>query len=318
MQAIVVENLTKKFGDIVAVNNISFKVNKGEIFSFLGPNGAGKTTTIHILVTILKPTSGNAFVAGYDVLKEAKEVRKRIGIVFQEPSLDTNLTAYENLYIHGGIYGYYGNQLKSKIDELLKFVELENFKNKVVKTFSGGMARRLEVAKALIHEPEILFLDEPTIGLDPQTRARIWDYIEKLRDEKEITIFLTTHYMEEAEQLSDRIAIIDNGKIVAYDTPENLKSMIGEDIIYINAEPLECFDGDFANDCKILEDGRIKISVNNASSAIPKIFEIAQKKGIKIKNIAYHKPTLNDVFIHLTGKELRDKENSSPKIRRRF
>ncbi|MEM2935501.1 MAG: ATP-binding cassette domain-containing protein, partial [Candidatus Thermoplasmatota archaeon] len=225
MHAIVVENLTKRFGDILAVNNISFKVNKGEIFSFLGPNGAGKTTTIHILVTILKPTSGNAFVARYNVLKEAREVRKRIGIVFQEPSLDTNLTAYENLCIHGGIYGYSRSDLKNKIDELLKFVELENFKNKVVKTFSGGMARRLEVAKALIHEPEILFLDEPTIGLDPQTRSRIWEYIEKLRDEKDITIFLTTHYMDEAEQLSDRIAIIDNGKIVAYDNPENLKSM---------------------------------------------------------------------------------------------
>jgi ABC-2 type transport system ATP-binding protein len=318
MHAIVVENLTKRFGEIVAVNNVSFKVNKGEIFSFLGPNGAGKTTTIHILVTILKPNSGSAFVAGHDVVKEAREVRKKIGIVFQDPSLDTNLTAYENLYIHGGIYGYSSNQLRNKIDELLKFVELENFKNKVVKTFSGGMARRLEVAKALIHEPEILFLDEPTIGLDPQTRARIWEYIEKLRGEKDITIFLTTHYMDEAEQLSDRIAIIDKGKIIAHDTPENLKSMLGEDIIYINAENPECFDEDFAKDCKILEDGRIRISVNNASSAIPKIFEIAQKKGLKINNITYHKPTLNDVFIHLTGKEMRDKENSSQLMRRRF
>ncbi|MBC7081442.1 MAG: ATP-binding cassette domain-containing protein [Thermoplasmatales archaeon] len=318
MYAIVVENLTKKFGELVAVNNVSFKVKSGEIFSFLGPNGAGKTTTIHILVTLLKPTSGSAFVAGHDVLKEAKEVRKKIGIVFQEPSLDVNLTAYENLYIHGGIYGYSSSELKNKIDELLRFVELENFRNKVVKTFSGGMARRLEVAKSLIHEPEILFLDEPTIGLDPQTRVRVWEYIERLREEKDITIFLTTHYMDEAEQLSDRIAIIDNGKLIAYDTPENLKSMLGEDIIYIKAENPECFDEDFTKNCKILEDGRIEINVDNASTAIPKIFEIAQKKGIKINDITYHKPTLNDVFIHLTGKDLRDKENSEPKMRRRF
>ncbi|HDM22935.1 MAG TPA: ATP-binding cassette domain-containing protein, partial [Methanomicrobia archaeon] len=201
MDIISVKNLVKKFEDVTAVDNISFTVKKGEIFAFLGPNGAGKTTTIHILTTLLKPTEGTAIVAGHDVREDSAEIRKRIGIVFQDSSLDRELTAYENMYIHGKIYNVDGRDLRKRIEDLLKFVELGKFKNKVVKNFSGGMIRRLEIARALLHRPEILFLDEPTLGLDPQTRAHIWEYIKNMKEEHEMTIFLTTHYMDEAEQL---------------------------------------------------------------------------------------------------------------------
>ena len=194
-------NLVKKFGDLVAVDNISFGVDKGEIFGFLGPNGAGKTTTINILVTLMKPTSGEAYVGGHDVTKEAIKVREMIGVVFQDNTVDRNLTGYENLYIHGMIYGLRGESLRKRIDDVLEFASLTRFKDMVVKNYSGGMMRRLEIARALMHRPDILFLDEPTLGLDPQTRAKIWDYIVSLREEYDITIFMTTHYMDEAERL---------------------------------------------------------------------------------------------------------------------
>lgn len=306
MYAIEVENLVKKFGDFEAVKGVSFKVRKGEIFAFLGPNGAGKTTTVHILTTLLKPTSGKAIVAGYDVVKDAKEVRKRIGIVFQDPSVDRDLTAYENMLVHGGVYGLRGRELKEKIEELLKFVELWEFRNKLVKYFSGGMQRRLEIARSLLHHPEVLFLDEPTLGLDPQTRAHVWSYIEAMREEQEMTIFLTTHYMEEAEKLADRVAIIDHGRIIADGSVEELKKLVGGDVIYLKVEDgAECFETDFGS-CVVLPDGRIRIDVSNASEAIPRIFEAAEKEGIKILEITYHRPTLNDVFLHLTGREIRD------------
>ena len=309
--AIEVKNLTKKFGNFCAVNDVSFKIKKGEIFAFLGPNGAGKTTTINMITTLLRPTSGSIKVAGYDTVKHPNNVRKMIGIVFQDPSLDRELTAYENLYIHGRIYGYKGDDLKNRINNMLKFVELENHANKIVKTFSGGMARRLEIARSLIHKPEILFLDEPTIGLDPQTRSHIWEYIKRMKKEHNMTIFLTTHYMEEAESLADRIAIIDNGKIIAIGTVDELKSIIGNDIIYLkfadnpNIEDVknvlnEHFgNGNMVN--KIFE-----IKVKNANESIPKIFEIALKKNWEILEVSYRKPTLNDVFIHLTGKSIRE------------
>ncbi|AFK22964.1 ATP-binding cassette domain-containing protein [Pyrococcus sp. ST04] len=310
MYAIEVENLVKKYGDFTAVKGISFKVKKGEIFAFLGPNGAGKTTTVHVLTTLLKPTSGRATVAGHDVVEEPMEVRKKIGIVFQDPSVDRELTAYENMYIHGRIYGLGGKELKEKIEKLLKFVELWQFKNRPVKYFSGGMQRRLEIARALLHEPEILFLDEPTIGLDPQTRAHIWDYIRTMKEEHDMTIFLTTHYMDEAEQLADRIAIIDHGKIIAEGTAEELKKLVGNDIIYLRLESpkedLKCLKADFIRGCKLLPDGRVRIDVENATEALPKLFELAQKSGVKILEVTYHRPTLNDVFLHLTGREIRD------------
>ena len=308
--AITANNLVKKYGDFTAVKGVSFKVKKGEIFAFLGPNGAGKTTTIHMLVTLLKPTSGNATVAGYDIIKESHEVRKKIGIVFQDPSLDRELTAYENMYIHGKIYGLTGDKLKKRIMEMLRFVELEEFKDRQVKFFSGGMQRRLEIARALIHEPEILFLDEPTIGLDPQTRAHIWEYIKRMKEEHEMTIFLTTHYMDEAEQLADRIAIIDHGKIIAEGTSEELKKLVGNDVIYIRIangkEGIKCLKADFIRGCKVLPDGRVRLEVMNAAEALPKLFELAQQNDIKILEVTYHRPTLNDVFLYLTGRELRE------------
>ncbi|MFA4639636.1 ATP-binding cassette domain-containing protein [Pyrococcus kukulkanii] len=310
MYAIEVKDLVKKYGDFTAVKGISFKVKKGEIFAFLGPNGAGKTTTVHVLTTLLKPTSGKAIVAGHDVVKEPMEVRKKIGIVFQDPSVDRELTAYENMYIHGRIYGLGGRELKEKIERLLKFVELWKFKDRPVKYFSGGMQRRLEIARALLHEPEILFLDEPTIGLDPQTRARIWDYIKTMKEEHDMTIFLTTHYMDEAEQLADKIAIIDHGKIIAEGTAEELKKLVGNDIIYLRLESpkeeLKCLKADFIRGCKLLPDGRVRIDVENATEALPKLFELAQRSGVKILEVTYHRPTLNDVFLHLTGREIRD------------
>ncbi|NJE08845.1 ATP-binding cassette domain-containing protein [Thermococcus sp. M39] len=312
--AIIADNLVKKYGDFTAVKGVSFKVRKGEIFAFLGPNGAGKTTTIHMLVTLLKPTSGKATVAGYDVVKEPDKVRKKIGIVFQDPSLDRELTAYENMYIHGKIYGLSGDKLKKRIMEMLKFVELEEFKDRQVKFFSGGMQRRLEIARALIHEPEVLFLDEPTIGLDPQTRAHIWEYIKRMKEEHEMTIFLTTHYMDEAEQLADRIAIIDHGKIIAEGTSEELKKLIGNDVIYIRIangkEGIKCLNADFIRGCKVLPDGRVRLEVVNAAEALPKLFELAQQYGVKILEVTYHRPTLNDVFLYLTGRELREESAS--------
>ncbi|AEC51006.1 daunorubicin resistance ATP-binding protein [Pyrococcus sp. NA2] len=313
--AIEVDKLVKKYGDFEAVKGISFKVKKGEIFAFLGPNGAGKTTTVHVLTTLLKPTSGKAIVAGYDVVEEPQEVRKRIGIVFQDPSLDRELTAYENMYIHGRIYGLGGKELREKIEELLKFVELWKFKDKPVKYFSGGMQRRLEIARALIHEPEILFLDEPTIGLDPQTRAHIWDYIRTMKEEHDMTIFLTTHYMDEAEQLADRIAIIDHGRIIAEGTAEELKKLVGNDIIYLRLESpkeeLKCLKAEFIRGCKVLPDGRVRLDVGNAAEALPKLFELAQRNGIRILEVTYHRPTLNDVFLHLTGREIREESGES-------
>jgi len=218
-----VENLTKKFGDFIAVDNVSFSVNKGEIFAFLGPNGAGKTTTIKMLTTLLRPTSGVIYVSGKDPAKDQNEVRRSFGIVFQDPSLDDELTAYENMEFHGVLYGVPKEIRKARIEQLLKFVELWDRKDKLVKNFSGGMKRRLEVARGLIHHPKILFLDEPTLGLDPQTRSHIWSYIRKLSNEEKMTVFFTTHYMEEAEKIAQKVAVIDNGKIAAKGTPSELK-----------------------------------------------------------------------------------------------
>lgn len=306
----VAERLVKKYGEVLALRGVSFRVRRGEIFGFLGPNGAGKTTTMHILATLLKPTSGRAVVAGYDVLEEPREVRKRIGMVFQDPSLDTDLTAYENLYIHGKLYGVRGRELEERIRELLEFVELWEHRDRLVKTFSGGMRRRLEVARALLHDPEILFLDEPTLGLDPQTRAHIWEYIKRLRREKGVTIFLTTHYMDEAEELCDEIAIIDRGRIIAEGTAEQLKSMIGDEIVYLtvegNGDPCRTLSMGFVKECRRLGGSRLSLRVVNASEALPLLIQRASESGFKVREASYRRPTLNDVFLHLTGREIRD------------
>ncbi len=309
MNAIEVENLVKRYGDFEAVRGISFGIKRGKIFAFLGPNGAGKTTTVHVLTTLLKPTSGGATVAGHDVVEEPDAVRRKIGIVFQDMSLDSELTAYENMFIHGRIYGLGGNELKDKIERLLKFVELWGFRDRQVKTFSGGMQRRLEIARSLLHEPEVLFLDEPTIGLDPQTRAHIWDYIRAMKEEHDMTVFLTTHYMDEAEMLADRIAIMDHGKIIAEGTADELKGLIDNDVIYLRIkapEELRCLKANFIRGCRLLPDGRVRLDVENAAGALPRLFELASRGGIKILEVTYHRPTLNDVFLHLTGREIRE------------
>ncbi len=229
--AIHVENLTKRFDDLVAVDNISFEIAQGEIFGLLGPNGAGKTTTISMLATMLRPTSGSATVNGMDIERDQDGVRNSIGIVFQDQSLDEELTAYENMDFHGRLYRIPSETRHQRIGELLDLVGLSDRKDDIVKTFSGGMRRRLEIARGLLHHPSVLFLDEPTLGLDPQTRNLLWEYIANLAEEKGITIILTTHYMEEADRLCNRVAIIDHGKIVALDTPDNLKNAIGGDVV---------------------------------------------------------------------------------------
>jgi len=229
-----VKNLTKKFNGLTAVDDVSFEVKKGEIFGFLGPNGAGKSTTINMLSTILSPTEGEAFINKFNVLSQKDEVRKSIGLVFQDPSLDDRLTAEENLRFHAKLYGVPSNEFQKRKQEVLELVDLWDRRDDIVKNFSGGMKRRLEIARGLLHYPAVLFLDEPTIGLDPQTRAHLWDYILRLKREKEMTIFMTTHYMNEAEYC-DRIAIIDHGKIVASGTPRELKKQVGGDIIRMSS-----------------------------------------------------------------------------------
>ncbi|WP_297548075.1 ATP-binding cassette domain-containing protein [Thermococcus sp.] len=320
MDAIIVENLVKRYGDFEAVRGVSFRVKKGEVFAFLGPNGAGKTTTVHVLTTLLRPTSGKAVVAGHDVVEEPEEVRKRIGIVFQEPSVDRELTAWENLLIHGMIYGLSREEIRDRGRELLQFVELWEFRDRPLKFFSGGMQRRFEIARSLLHEPEVLFLDEPTIGLDPQTRAHIWDYIRTMKREKGVTIFLTTHYMDEAELLADRIAIIDRGRIIAEGTAEELKRLVGNDVIYLRFEErAKCIEAEFVKGCRVLPDGRVRLDVDNAAEALPKLFEVSKEMNLKITEVTYHRPTLNDVFLHLTGREIRDgEENPLKGIMRRW
>lgn len=314
-KVIEVLNLTKKFGDFTAVDNVRFDVYEGEIFGFLGPNGAGKTTTINMLITLLKPTSGEAYVAGYNVVKEPYRVRRMIGVVFQDPTIDRYLTGYENMYIHGLIYGLPREKIRNRIDELLKFVDLYEFRDKPVKTYSGGMIRRLEIARSLLHIPKILFLDEPTLGLDPQTRAKIWEYIERLRYEHNVTIFMTTHYMDEAEKLCDRIAIIDHGRIIALDTPENLIKMVGDEVVYvrIDGQPIDIDKlrgiNSYIKDVEI-RSNQIIFSVSNSSKAIPTILEHLVGLGVDVQEVKYHKPDMGDVFLKLTGRDLRDDEGS--------
>ena len=318
MDVIEIEGLTKRFGDVLAVDNVSFKVKKGEIFGFLGPNGAGKTTLLNILVTVLKPTSGTARVAGYDVLKYPLKVREKIGVVFQDITLDRELTGRENLWIHGRVYGVNTSRLKKRIDELSRFIELEKWIDVQVKKYSGGMMRRLEIARALIHNPEILFLDEPTLGLDPQTRVHVWDYIKRLRREHGITVFLTTHYMDEAEKLCDRVAIIDHGKIISMGKPEDLTRQIDREIVYVRVDEADGFkvekmfkalgENGFVEGFRMLEDKTLRFLVDDASKAIPKIFEVLQGFKVRIREVKYSKPTLEDIFLQLTGKSLREYE----------
>jgi len=310
------KELTKVFNGLTAVDHVNFKVRKGEIFGFLGPNGAGKTTTISMLITLLKPTYGEAWVAGFNVVEEPHEVRKRIGVVFQDSTVDGRLTGWENLWIHGRMYGMGRDELRERIEWALEFVELQKWADVVVKKYSGGMVRRLEIARALLCQPEVLFLDEPTLGLDPQTRAHIWDYIEELRREESLTVFLTTHYMDEADRLCDRVAVIDHGRIIASGTPEELKRSLGVGVVYLkfaNEEDATVFlrtlkETGFVDDVRMIGKGSIAVSTKDAPSVIPMLFREASNLGLAIAEVSYRMPTLDDVFLNLTGRGLRESE----------
>lgn len=301
---IIVESLTKQFGNINAVDEISFEVQSGTIFGFLGPNGAGKTTTINILCTLMSPTSGKASIDGHDCMKESSEVRKKMGIVFQDNTLDKELTAYENLLFHSYLYNISKRVRKIKIDDALNFVYLYERKDEPVKRFSGGMKRRLEVARAIIHQPKVLFLDEPTLGLDPQSRTNLWEFISELPKKHDVTVFMTTHYMEEAE-ICNKIAIIDKGKIIAQGSPNELKKMVGGDVIYLKTKD------NFAaiNEIKKMlnleaeeKGGEVFISVSKGDACIPKFINTL---GDMVISVRLQRPTLNDVFLKLTGKTIR-------------
>ncbi|MEI6292357.1 MAG: ATP-binding cassette domain-containing protein [Methanomicrobiales archaeon] len=319
--AIHVNHLTRKFNELVAVNDISFEIEQGEIFGLLGPNGAGKTTTLAMLSTMLKPTSGSATVNGMDIEHNEDGVRKSIGIVFQDQSLDEELTAWENMDFHARLYRIPGEFREQRINELLDLVELKDRKNDIVKTFSGGMRRRLEIARGLLHRPAVLFLDEPTLGLDPQTRNHLWQYIATLNKEHGITIILTTHYMEEADRLCNRIAIIDHGKIIALDTPANLKDGIGGDVVTIkSSDPAAIVSALNEPWVSRIEqhNGQVTISLQNAELHVSTIVTLLNRKEIAIESISIHKPTLEDVFLSFTGKTIREEEASGKENMRMY
>ncbi len=315
MDIIKVNKLSKTFGSLKAVNQISFNVREGEIFGLLGPNGAGKTTTIKMLTTLIKSTSGAALLNGSSINKDQNSIRKSIGIIFQDPSLDDELTGRENLEFHAILYNIKKQHMKEKIAEILKLVELEDKADTLVKNYSGGMKRRLEIGRGLVHEPKILFLDEPTVGLDPQTRRHIWEYIKKLNESKRVTVILTTHYIEEADYLCDRVAFVDHGKIVALDTPKALKAKMGGDIISLgvnmNGSLLESKFKHIKGVKKIVtHDNYVDITIENGEQRIPEVVSIAESNKIIINSVNLHKPSLEDVFIYYTGNKIREEEGS--------
>ena len=316
LYSIETKSLTKSFGDVVAVNDISFSVQQGEIFGFLGPNGAGKSTTMMILTSLLKPTSGHALISGFDVTVDPKQVRKNIGYVQQESTVDEYLTGRENLLLQAKLNHIPKNEISKRIDEVLELIELVDKQDQAVVTYSGGMRKRLDIAGGLLHRPKVLFLDEPTVGLDIQTRRKIWEYIKKIHTEFEMTIFVSTHYMEEADQLCDRVGIIDNGKIQIIDSPENMKNAMGNEVISIVLGNDENHDSlmseikkiEFVK--KINQDGsKLTLFASNGTEVIPKIFQISSDLGIKIQSISLTQPTLDDVFISYTGHEIRDDDS---------
>lgn len=307
--AIQVEGLTKDYNGFRAVNQISFSVGHGSVFGFLGPNGAGKTTTIKMLCTLLRPSGGEARVAGHSVFRHPMEVRRSIGIIFQEPTLDERLTAYENLKFHGILYGMRGSSLEKRITEVLQLVQLSEKQTQMVKTFSGGMKRRLELARGLMHTPGILFLDEPTLGLDPQTRVHIWDYLKSLRKHGNLTLFLTTHYMDEAENC-DEIAIIDRGQIVALDSPARLKAQVSGSVVALktgdDARAVDFLRLRYQLEPKLDSEG-VHVEVLEPEKWLPGFL---RESPVPVESLNVHRPTLEDVFIHLTGKEIREEEGS--------
>jgi ABC-2 type transport system ATP-binding protein len=301
--------LTRSFNSLTAVDKLDITVESGEIFGLLGPNGAGKTTTISMLCTILKPTSGTAKVNGFDIIKEAMQVRRSIGIVFQDPSIDDRLTGRENLFMHANLYGVPSSEQKNRIDSVLKLVELEDRADDLMRTYSGGMRRRLELARGLIHYPKVLFLDEPTVGLDPQTRDHVWKYIRELKEAHDITVVLTTHYMDEADRLSDRIAIMDYGKIIALDTPAKLKETLEGDVIIIKANNPDAVLSLVTEKMGLPQahvvNGNVEVTVKNGKSMLPRIVDAATHNNIFVESISLREPNLEDVFLYYTGRTIR-------------
>lgn len=299
-----IRNLTKRYEKLIAVDNLNLDIEQNEVFGLLGPNGAGKTTLIHMLATLLKPTTGSATVNGFDIISESDKVRSSIGIVFQAPSSDDMLTGYENLKLHSLLYGVPYSTREKRIAEVLELVGLTERKNDQVKKYSGGMRRRLEVARGLIHKPKVMFLDEPTLGLDPSSREIMWKHIQKLVKEEKLTIILTTHYMEEADVLCDRIGIMDKGKVIALDTPSKLKSLIGGDVVKLKTKSsisdIEHLNLKFVHKIESVN-GYVILSVDNASRDIPEIL-----KHLDVEWVESSRPTLNDVFLKLTGKSIKE------------
>jgi len=316
MRAIRTDNLTKMFGQLVAVDHISFEVEEGEIFGFLGANGAGKTSTIMMLATALNPTSGTATVCGYDIITERDKIRESIGIVFEELSLDIGLTARENLDFHARMYHLPEQTRNEKVSQALDLVGLKDKQNVFVKHYSGGMQRRLEIARGMLNSPKVLFLDEPTLGLDVQTRRLLWDYAKSLNKEAGTTILLNTHYVEEADYLCNRVAILERGKIVSVDTPRALKNSLGSSVLSIKFP-----QADQANEFVTLlsgmdwakkvtrRDAQVELSVGNERMKIPEVVRLAREHGFAISSIGEHKPSLEDVFLHYVGKRLQDEEH---------
>jgi ABC-2 type transport system ATP-binding protein len=310
MAAIEVNDLRKSYGEVEAVRGVAFEVARGEVFGFLGPNGAGKTTTINMLCTLTNPTGGEARVAGHDVVRERDDVRRNIGLVFQEPTLDGYLTAAQNLRLHAELYGVESKLVAPRMRQLLEMVGLWDRRDSPVRTFSGGMRRRLEIARGLMHSPRVLFLDEPTIGLDPQTRRSIWSYIDRLRQSEEITIFMTTHYMDEAE-FCDRIAIMERGEIVALDTPAALKAEVGADRVRIQTDDDEAAIAALAEQFEVegrVAEGAVMFFVPSGEQFVPRLFA---ELGVPIRSVSVSRPTLDDVFMSYTGTTIRDAEETT-------
>ena len=308
--AIRVHDLRKQFGAIEAVRGVSFDVAAGEMFAFLGPNGAGKTTTINMLCTLTHPSGGQAWIGGFDVAGQQAQVRRHIGLVFQESTLDEYLTAEENLRFHAELYGVPRALMRPRIRQVLEMVGLWDRHANLVRTFSGGMKRRLEIARGLLHSPRVLFLDEPTVGLDPQTRAHIWDYIRELKRREAITMFLTSHYMDEAENC-DRMAIIDEGKIVAIDTPSALKASVGQDRVEMRTDDdraaIAALREHFGLEATEAE-GAVRVYVPGGEEFVPRLFA---ELGVAIRAVSVARPTLDDVFMSYTGRTIRDAESNS-------
>jgi ABC-2 type transport system ATP-binding protein len=329
VNGIEVDHLTKKFGDLVAVNEISFNVEQREIFGLLGPNGAGKTTLIRMLTTLTPPTSGTARIAGHDIRTDADGVRHVLGVIPQAFTSDPELTADENMSIHAKLYGVPHDKRDALITGLLESVDLIKFRKKLVRTFSGGMRRRLEIARGLVHSPKILFLDEPTTGLDPVSRTNVWEMIETLRDKSEMTILLTTHYMDEADKLCDRIAIVDHGKLAALDTPTNLKdSVSGTEVVEaeFTAPPSDWMEqlrglphaagvtehGGAAEQGVTEQSGVVHIASHNGPATVAALMDLARAKHVTVRKVSVQSTTLDDVFMHYTGRDLRDATKGGP------